>query len=223
LNYTGRSVAGRLLSNLPRARLSFHDGPAYRAADSARHRQPRRTNQSRATCGRRHPADVPITASRAATRGEAEFRLQATFDDAARTRFGFDCNAGALSGPIAIVSSGAKIACIVSEHEQSVRDRGPYLRVASRQSPAGLDQALSNKSARRAFTMNLNSARAPIRPSTTSRSTAGAYGRIGPNSTAIAQSGRRFSVVRKVGRHKQPEGGALGGRAVSVTMRATSL
>ena len=40
--------------------------------------------------------------------GEGELRLQATFDDAARTRFGFDLN-GAVSGPIPI-RLGAKIA-----------------------------------------------------------------------------------------------------------------
>ena len=40
--------------------------------------------------------------------GEAELRLQATFDDAARSRFGFDFN-GAVSGPIPI-RLGAKIA-----------------------------------------------------------------------------------------------------------------
>ncbi len=39
--------------------------------------------------------------------GEAELRLQATFDDAARSRFGFDFN-GALSGPVPI-RLGAKI------------------------------------------------------------------------------------------------------------------
>jgi len=40
--------------------------------------------------------------------GEGELRLQATFDDAARSRFGFDLN-GAVSGPIPI-RLGAKIA-----------------------------------------------------------------------------------------------------------------
>jgi Protein of unknown function len=40
--------------------------------------------------------------------GEAELRLQATFDDAARSRFGFDFN-GALSGPVPI-RLGARIA-----------------------------------------------------------------------------------------------------------------
>src|SRR5262249_15600267 len=40
--------------------------------------------------------------------GEGELRLQATFDDAARARFGFDLN-GAVSGPI-LIRLGARIA-----------------------------------------------------------------------------------------------------------------
>jgi len=81
--------------------------------------------------------------------GEAELRLQATFDDAARTRFGFDFN-GAVSGPIPI-KLGGKIA---ASSEQDSR-----FAIEADLASAKVDNLLPgwikppNKAARAVFTM----------------------------------------------------------------------
>ncbi|HEY2137421.1 MAG TPA: DUF3971 domain-containing protein [Xanthobacteraceae bacterium] len=81
--------------------------------------------------------------------GEAELRLQATFDDAARTRFGFDLNS-ALSGPVPI-KLGGKI--------PSSPDQDSRFAVEADLTQARVDNLLpgwskpQNKATRAAFTM----------------------------------------------------------------------
>src|SRR3979490_2957389 len=81
--------------------------------------------------------------------GEAELRLQATFADAARTRFGFDFN-GAVSGPIPI-KLGGKIAASSDQDSRFAIQADP--------ASAQVDNLLlawikpQNKVARAAFTM----------------------------------------------------------------------
>jgi hypothetical protein len=81
--------------------------------------------------------------------GEAELRLQATFDDAARTRFGFDFN-GALTGAIP-VKVGGKIA--------ASNDQDSRFAIEADLALAKIDNLLpgwvkpQNKAARAAFTM----------------------------------------------------------------------
>jgi len=81
--------------------------------------------------------------------GEAELRLQATFDDAARTRFGFDFN-GALSGAVPI-KLGGKIA--------ASSDQDSRFAIEADLASAKIDNLLpgwvkpQNKAARAAFTM----------------------------------------------------------------------
>jgi hypothetical protein len=81
--------------------------------------------------------------------GEAELRLQATFDDAARTRFGFDFN-GALSGAIP-VKLGGKIAASSDQDSRFAIEADLALAKIDNLLPGWVKP--QNKAARAAFTM----------------------------------------------------------------------